>query len=507
MAANLNPAVLTESLARHLCGPCWQSATTLLGEMSIDLPALAEDKKVNLKQALGAALAGQSDKFEQLDTFLKARQLMSDGPSPYAVRFKLPPTPNESTGEKFLAGAKAKFWGVAQYVQDSKLALRALRHPTILREMTLALPIGGKTAFVYGVFACYQPISPSKGGIRFDEGVTRDTVKALAFDMMIKNAVGNLPFSGGKCGLRVDNTLLTREERELLARTFIRSMGPELGPRRYVPGPDMGTSDLIDVMADEYESVHGEWVPAVITGKSIARGGSEGRPEATGRGAFHVFQSYLREHVGRHSFPNGRARIAIQGFGGAAQPFAELASKDSNIVAISDRYGSMYNEHGIDVTAAIAAVKKTGRLPEYNGPTDPADVLFLPNVDVIVPAATEGQLRADNASRVTAKLSVEIANGPTQTDADEILRDNGVVVLPDVLANLGGVTVSSFEWKQGLLMEEWALATVRERLETSMVGAYTRVSAAQQRHQVDFRTAAHIVALERIVGQLTPLYR
>jgi glutamate dehydrogenase (NAD(P)+) len=342
---------------------------------------------------------------------------------------------------------------------------------------------------------------PAKGGIRYHPGVTLDEVTALAFWMTWKCAVVDLPFGGGKGGVTCDPTTLSQGELERITRRYAAELVEVVGPDKDVPAPDVGTTPQIMAwFMDTYSMHRREHVPGVVTGKPLEIGGSRGRVEATGRGVSLVSLAQM-EQMG---IPARGARIAIQGFGNVGSIAAKLfAEAGCTVVAISDVTGGYYNASGIDVPGAIAYAQEHHSLDGYRGGdriTNDA-VLELP-CDVLVPAALEKQLTIRNAANVQAKLIVEGANGPTTPEADEIFNRRGIVVIPDIVANAGGVTVSYFEWAQNRAGYFWKESEVNERLAEVLLENFARVSEMAQMRGVTLRTAAYMLAISRVVQSM-----
>jgi glutamate dehydrogenase/leucine dehydrogenase len=340
---------------------------------------------------------------------------------------------------------------------------------------------------------------PYKGGIRFHPEVNLDEVRALSFWMTFKNAVVDVPFGGGKGGIIVDPKKLSKTELEKLSRGYVRKMAPIFGPTMDVPAPDVNTNgEIMSWMLDEYEKVVGHPAPATFTGKPIEKGGSEGRVEATGFGGGVVFRNALAANL----FTPLNNTIAIQGFGNVASHFAEsISDLPWKIVALSDSKGGIYNPDGFDIGAVENHKKQTGALSNFPGSEtiSNAALLELP-VDVLVPSALENVLTGENASRVQAKMVLELANGPTTPEADQILNQNGQIVIPDILANSGGVAVSYFEWYQNMQSEEWTREAVLQKLTLQMENAFDAVFETRKKYATDFRNAAYILACERIAA-------
>ncbi len=366
------------------------------------------------------------------------------------------------------------------------------------REVHVTIPVkmdDGSQRLFYGYRVQHNnACGPFKGGIRFHPNVDIDEVRALAMWMTLKTAAVGIPLGGGKGGVTVDPKTLSDAELERLTRGFTRAIADIIGSKKDVPAPDVNTSPReMDWIADEFGKITGDMSGAVVTGKSIAHGGSEGRGEATARGAMMVLQA-LRERLGITS----GARMAIQGFGNAGGTFARLASEAGyNIVAVSDSRGSIGSSNGIDVAAVEAYKKEHGTLVGAPESVEVNDVLFA-ECDVLVPAALENVITQDNASCIQANVILELANGPTTPEADAVLYANGVTVIPDSIANAGGVTVSCFEWQQNLAGEHWSAQEVDAKLKTIMNKATDDMWDTSRELSVPLRTAAHVVALRRI---------
>jgi glutamate dehydrogenase (NAD(P)+) len=342
---------------------------------------------------------------------------------------------------------------------------------------------------------------PAKGGIRFHPGVTLDEVTALAFWMTWKCAVVDLPFGGGKGGVTCDPTTLSVGELERITRRYAAELVEVVGPDKDVPAPDVGTTPQIMAWFMDTYSMHvRQHTPGVVTGKPLEIGGSRGRVEATGRGVSLVALAQMK----RMGIEPKGARVVIQGFGNVGSIAARMfADAGCSVVAISDVTGAYFNERGIDVAGATAYAQEHHSLDGYRGGeriTNEA-LLELP-CDVLVPAALEKQLTVSNAPNVSAKLIVEAANGPTTPDADHIFKQRGIVVIPDILANAGGVTVSYFEWAQDRSGYFWKESEVNDRLADVMLENFARVSELAERRGVPLRTAAYMVAIDRVVQSM-----
>ncbi|MCW3051827.1 MAG: Glutamate dehydrogenase/leucine dehydrogenase [Chthonomonadales bacterium] len=379
-----------------------------------------------------------------------------------------------------------------------------LKHPQ--RELTVNFPVKmdrGETRVFTGYRVQHNIArGPSKGGIRYSPTTDIDEVRALAMWMTWKCAIVNIPFGGAKGGVVCDPKLLSSGELERLTRRYASEIGIVIGPSTDIPAPDMGTNpQTMAWIMDTYSMTQGRTVPAVVTGKPVAVGGSEGRNDATGRGIVFITREAIREQ-GRdlHGL-----RVAVQGFGNvggiAARIFAENGAK---VVAVSDALGGLYNPNGLDIDALRECSNRDGTLTTHSGgdPIGTRDLLEL-DVDVLVPAATENQITVENAHRIQAPIIIEGANGPTTPAADRILHDRGVFLVPDVLANAGGVVVSYFEWVQDLQFFFWQEEEVNAKMEAIMVRAYKDVRTMAKRENVDMRLAAHLIGVKRVADALT----
>lgn len=337
---------------------------------------------------------------------------------------------------------------------------------------------------------------PYKGGIRFHPDVTLDEVKALAFWMTIKTAVVGIPFGGGKGGVVVDPKPLTSGERERLMRAYARAIADVVGPERDVPAPDVGTTaEDMRVFADEYAKVVGRPSPAVVTGKPVGAGGSAGRDTATGDGGFYVLDA-LREEIG---FKPSETRVIIQGFGNVGQSIAlKLYQANYQIVGISDSKGGIASETTLDPRAVLDYKQKNGSVVGFPGssPVSQEELLTSP-CDVLIPSALENQITAQNCGDIKAKIILELANGPTTTEAERVLTSKGVLVVPDVLANAGGVAVSGFEWEQNMKREQWEISVISRKLEEVMRKVFRESWVLITSEKMTFREAAYAAALRR----------
>ena len=343
---------------------------------------------------------------------------------------------------------------------------------------------------------------PYKGGIRYHPQVTLDEVKALAAWMAVKTAVVDIPMGGGKGGITVDPKLMTKPELERLTRCYTERIHRDIGPKVDVPAPDVNTTpEMMDWLADEYGRLLGHYVPGVVTGKSMAKGGSEGRDTATALGGFYV----LEEAFKHENITLGGKTAAISGFGNAGYNMAIfLKNAGVKVVAISDSTANVALDSGLDIDALVAYKTKGGRLADVDGLRRiTTEELLASDVDILVPAALENQINAEIASRMRAPYVVELANGPVTTEGDIELDRQGITVFPDILANAGGVTVSYFEWKQNVSGEMWTRAEVNEKLQGVMAKAYADVNLLALQTHSTLRLASYSVAVQRIAAAMT----
>lgn len=370
------------------------------------------------------------------------------------------------------------------------------------REVTAHIPVtmdDGSVKIFEGYRVQYSSVrGPYKGGIRYHIDADIDEVRALALWMTIKTAVADLPLGGGKGGVVVDDGQLSRAELERLSRGWVRQFAPIIGPDVDVPAPDVNTTpEIMAWMNDEYQQLTGERTGATFTGKPVGQGGSLGRVIATAKGGFDVFEA-LRERVG---LPE-KVRVAVQGMGNVGSNAARIfAQHGHTVVAISDSKGAIMHEAGINIDAVEAHKRAHGSLASFPDVTHLTNEELLElDVDVLVPAALENQITYANASRINARFILELANGPTTPEADDILVAQGVVVAPDILANAGGVIVSYFEWLQNRAGESWTeeevLTKLREKLTTESIAIFEAASA----RETDMRRAAFVSALTRIAA-------
>ncbi len=373
-----------------------------------------------------------------------------------------------------------------------------LRQPN--RDIRISIPIemddGAQKIFEGYRVEYNNALGPYKGGIRYHPDTEINEVKALAFWMAIKCAVVNIPMGGGKGGITVDPKKLSKEELERLSRGWVQKLSDVLGPYKDVPAPDVNTTpEIMAWMNDEYKKITGEKTDATFTGKPINAGGSEGRGPATGLGGFYVFDA-LREEL---KLPE-KCNVVIQGFGNVGGNAAEIFTEHGHsVIGISDSKGGIYKKDGIDIKKLIEYKKNTGAISGFEGSSFITNQELLElECDVLVPAAFENVINDTNADKIRTKAILELANGPITGDADEILFKKGIPVIPDVLANSGGVTVSYFEWDQNLKGEHWNEEEVFNKLRPIMQDSSRKVYEKAKENKTYLRIGAFVLALERI---------
>jgi glutamate dehydrogenase (NAD(P)+) len=421
----------------------------------------------------------------------------------------VPPATAKATNRLHPVEEHSKFWQNAHTYFDRVYDRMGLDRTwrTVLstpkRVLTVSCPIkmDDKSIQVFTGFRVQHSNArgPFKGGIRYDASVDRDEVMALAMIQTFKNALVELPFGGAKGGIVCEPKKLSKDEKERLTRRYTAEIMPIIGPEQDIPAPDVGSdSQTMAWLLDTYSMMVGHQELGVVTGKPVSIGGSVGREEATGRGVMNVLRAYLRA--------NGKAldglKIAVQGFGNVGSWAAKLLQeRGCKIVAINDRDSTIINQAGLDIDSAMKHVKENRTLAGWarghGEEATPTDLLAI-NCDVLVPAAMENTIDSESAPSVKARIIAEGANGPTTPGADEILREKGVVILPDILANAGGVTVSYFEWVQGLQNYFWGKKEVEDELQKIMEKAFTECHAMVQAKKVDYRTAAYTIAIDRV---------
>ncbi len=393
---------------------------------------------------------------------------------------------------------------IKQAVDLAGLSPEVYEHLKIpMRFVEVAIPVemeDGSTKVFTGYRCQHNNVfGPYKGGLRYHPEVTTDSIKALSMWMTLKCSLVGVPFGGGKGAIVCDSQKLTQKERERMTRGYVRALGSILGPETDIPAPDLFTdSQVMAWIADEYSSNMREPSFGVVTGKPLAVGGCVGRNEATGRGCYFV----AREAAKAFKIQFEKARIAIQGFGNVGSNAAKLfADKGCPVIAVSDISGGVYSKEGLDICKLIDHVEKTGFVKGFPGAEEISNKELLAiECDILIPAALENQITGSNANDVRAKIVVEAANGPTTPEADQILKEKDILVVPDILANSGGVTVSYFEWVQNNYGFRWDLATVNRRLEEKMVEAFKMVYNfyCEKCIGFDMRTGAYMYSIQRL---------
>jgi len=399
--------------------------------------------------------------------------------------------------------ARLQFHQAADHLSLERGIRDYLAHP--YRELVVYFPVemdDGSVRLFTGYRVHHSPVlGPMKGGIRYNPAVNLNEVRALAMWMTWKSALMHLPYGGAKGGVACDPQQLSKRELERLTRRYATEISVVMGPKSDIPAPDVGTNAQVMAWIMDTYSMHiGYSVPPVVTGKPVPIGGSVGRRDATGRGVMIA----AREAAKERAAPFAGSSVAVQGFGNVGEATARLMHEQGcRVVAVSDVFGGIYDPAGLDPHAVLRHLQQTGRVAGFPGATDVsnAELLEVP-CDFLIPAAIEGQITRHNADRIKATIVVEAANGPTTPVADEILTRRGILVVPDILANAGGVTVSYFEWVQDLQSYFWTEDEVNAHLERIMVSTFTRVAALARERGVTLRTAALIVAVSRVADAL-----
>lgn len=404
--------------------------------------------------------------------------------------------------------ALARLDQAAKFAKIDKEAIERLKHPKATMEVSIPVRMDDGSLKIFTGYRVRHDDTrgPTKGGIRFHPNVSLDEVKALAFWMTFKCALVGVPFGGGKGGVIVNPKELSRLEVERLSRSFIEQIVGFIGPNKDIPAPDVYTNDMImGWMMDEYSKIMHRHEPGVITGKPVELGGSLGRSDATGRGAYYC----IKELEKRRGWKPAEITVAVQGFGNAGQHVASLLHKDGyRIVAVSDSRGAIHRDEGFDIPSLIHAKKETQQVKavycegsvceEVPSAVISNEELLELDVDILIPAALENVITTDNANNIKAKVIVEAANGPVTSDADSIINSKEILVIPDILANAGGVTVSYFEWVQNRAGFYWDEAEVHQKLHTIMSREFNNVYDIMTDNNTDMRTAAYAHALNRL---------
>ncbi|MFT4303389.1 MAG: Glu/Leu/Phe/Val family dehydrogenase [Candidatus Woesearchaeota archaeon] len=410
--------------------------------------------------------------------------------------------------------AKIQLDKAFQYLEVSDDAKEILNAPKEVLEVSIPVRMDNRELKVYkGYRVRYNDVlGPTKGGIRYHPNVTLEEVKALAFWMTFKCAVLGLPYGGGKGGVIVNPKEMSKQEIEYLSRGYISAIYDFIGPERDIPAPDVYTNETImGWMADEYSKIARQLTPGIVTGKPISLGGSLGRSDATARGGYYILKDLVKDL----KLDEKELTVAIQGFGNAGYNIAKLLHDDGyKIIAISDSKGGIVAKNGntLHPDSIMKIKKEKGEIDGVycNGSVCDAiehdkisykDVLEQ-DVDILIPAAVENQITKENADKIKAKIILELANGPITSDADDILDKKSTIVIPDILANAGGVTVSYFEWLQNKSGEYWDLEVVHKKLKEKMIKAFRSVEKIKKENNINFRTASYVLATKRIVDAI-----
>lgn len=404
--------------------------------------------------------------------------------------------------EGLFQSAVKRLYSAAEHLDLHDDVLEKLKYPkeTLAASLPVRMDDGSVRSFKAWRCRYDDTRGPTKGGIRFHPAVCMDEVMTLAFWMTFKCAVANLPYGGGKGGVSVDVHQLSKTELERLSRAYVQAFSRFIGPDRDVPAPDMYTNGIVMAwMADEYSRMADEPTPAVITGKPIALGGSLGRDDATGRGGYYVLR-HLEDDL---KIAPGKSKVVVQGFGNAAFHVARLLHDDGyQVIGVSDSKSAIYDPDGLNPYEVMEHKRKNRTLE--GAPTNGTAKtltnaeLLEQECDVLIPAAMENQITGDNADKIVAPVILELANGPITPEGDAVLNKDGKIVIPDILANAGGVTVSYFEWVQNKAGYYWGLDEVQEKLQKIMRPEGRRVWDVSQEKGIDMRTAAYVHALDRI---------
>lgn len=380
----------------------------------------------------------------------------------------------------------------------SEKEVSLLKKPKRVIDRNLQIQMDNKSIKTFQAYRVQynDALGPTKGGIRFHPNVTLDEVKALALWMALKCAVVGIPYGGAKGGVIVNPKELSERELEQLSRAYVRAMHEYIGPTKDIPAPDVYTTPQIMAwMMDEFEEIKGEHAPGVITGKPVELGGSKVRDYATAMGGAYVLRQVIDEQ-GMNPF---ETKVAVQGFGNAGSHFAKILHEwGYKVIAVSDSKGGIYDKNGFDVPKLIEHKNKKDIVQGFGCKNISNEELLTIECDVLVPAALENQITKDNADKVKAKIVLELANGPTTLEADKILDNKGIVVVPDVLANAGGVTVSYFEWVQNNMGYYWEEKDILEKLDKIMANAFKEVHGIVKELDTSYRNAAYVLALKKI---------
>ena len=398
-----------------------------------------------------------------------------------------------------LKNAQIQLKKAAKIICLDKNTYEILKQPQLILEVNIPVKMdNGKIKIFKGFRAQHNNIrGPTKGGIRFHPDVTKEEIMALSMWMTWKCAAVNIPYGGAKGGVIVDPRKLSEKELEQLSRSYIKAIKPIIGPNKDIPAPDVYTTPKIMAwMVDEFSRLERTPSPAAITGKPLELGGSYGREFSTAQGGVYV----LTEAVKKRKLKPKETTIAIQGYGNAGYFVAKfLHNQGYKVVAVSDSNGAIYSEEGIDPESLLSYKKKKGSVKNFPSTKNITNTKLLElDVDILIPAALENQITKKNASKIKSKIILELANGPTTPNADEILFKNKVLVIPDILANAGGVVVSYFEWMQNLTNCYWREKEVLKKLKKTMIKSFNEIYEIQKKYKTDMRMATYISAVSRV---------
>lgn len=403
-----------------------------------------------------------------------------------------------------LEEAKKQLVAAYKFAEIDDESWQRLQYPQKTLNVTIPMRHDDGTLKMYQAYRCQYDttLGPAKGGIRYHTSIDADHCEALALWMTFKCACLKLPYGGAKGGICVDSTVLSHRELERLSKSYITSMIDFIGPDVDIPAPDLYTDErIMGWMYSEYKRIKGGHPKDIVTGKPVALGGIEGRSSATGYGGYYVLENILNNSISKLNVPSNPEdiKIAIQGFGKVGYPLAEKCFQSGiKVIALTNEFGGAYNSHGLDVYACRKFLDESSGKEWGEGEKISNDEIWNLDVDVIVPAAIENVINKENADKIKAKIILELANGPTTNEADAILNANGRLVVPDILANAGGVVVSYFEWLQNRTSISKNRDQVEEDLKSMMNYATIRILALSVKHNVSYRTAAYILALKRI---------
>jgi len=402
-----------------------------------------------------------------------------------------------------LEDAKLQLEAASQYANTNPESWERLQYPQKTLQVSLPMRHDDGTLKMYKAYRCQydSTLGPTKGGIRFHESVCRDEVEALAFWMTFKCAAVKVPFGGAKGGICVHARDLSHRERERIAKAYIDAFADFIGPDEDIPAPDMGTDErVMGWMYSEYRKIKGGHPRDIVTGKPVSLGGIPGRKSATGYGGFYVLDYLIRNHAWQFRLPaKDKLTVAIQGFGQVGYWFAEVCRRHGiTVVGVANEYGGAYDPKGLNIGACRDSLNRTESKEWGEGTPITNEELLALDVDVLVPAAIESVITKENAGQTKAPMILELANGPITHEADAILQDKGILVVPDILANAGGVVVSYFEWLQNRIAQAKSHEEIEKDLKRKMEYATNRIMVRHLEHGISMRTAAYALALKRI---------